>query len=69
MNQEPVVLTKTKLAAPHCSARTPSGRRCRMAISDPQSALCFRHATLRLQENSGDFTDALVCGIDEFRSP
>ena len=68
MNQEPVVLTKTNPAAPHCSARTPSGRRCRMAISDPQSGLCFRHAAVRLKENSGDFSEALVCGIKEFHS-
>ena len=30
-------------------ARTPSGRRCRMAISDPRSSLCFRHAAVRLK--------------------
>jgi len=60
---------KTNPAAPHCSARTPSGRRCRMATSDPESGLCFRHASIRLQElNSGDFSEALVCGIKEFHS-
>jgi len=69
MNEETVVLEKPTLALPHCSARTPSGRRCRMAISDPESGLCFRHAATRLQEvNSGDFSDALICGIKEFHS-
>ena len=68
MNEETAVLTQAKLAPPHCSARTPSGRRCRMAISDPQSGLCFRHAALRLKENSGDFSEALICGIKEFHS-
>lgn len=68
MNQESAVLKEAKPITPHCSARTPSGRRCRMAISDPQSGLCFRHAAVRLKENSGDFSEALVCGIKEFHS-
>jgi len=72
MNEKPVITSKIKIEAPHCSARTPSGRRCRMAISDPESGLCFRHAALRLEElkriDAGDFSTQLVCGIDEFRS-
>lgn len=69
MNEQTAVLKEVKLAPqPHCSARTPSGRRCRMAISDPQSGLCFRHAAVRLKENSGDFSEALVCGIKDFHS-
>jgi len=72
MNEKPVITSKIKIEAPHCSARTPSGRRCRMAISDPESGLCFRHAALRLEElkriETGDFSTQLVCGIDEFRS-
>ena len=28
----------------HCQHRTASGRRCRMAVSEPDSRLCFRHA-------------------------
>ena len=68
MNEEPVVRTEAKLVSPHCSARTPSGRRCRMAISDPKSGLCFRHAAVRLKESSGDSSEALVCGIKEFNS-
>jgi len=43
-----------------------------MAISDPESGLCFRHAALRQQQlreaESADFSTELVCGIDEFRS-
>ncbi|HEY6943936.1 MAG TPA: hypothetical protein VI431_02260, partial [Candidatus Acidoferrum sp.] len=68
MNEQTAVLTEVKLIPPHCSARTPSGRRCRMAISDPASGLCFRHAAVRLKEDSGDFSEALVCGIKEFHS-
>lgn len=68
MNEETAVLNEVKLIPPHCSARTPSGRRCRMAISDPKTGLCFRHAAVRLKENSGDFSEALVCGIKEFHS-
>ncbi len=68
MKTETVVLLEPKPTLPHCSARTPSGRRCRMAISDPHSGLCFRHAAVSLRENSGDFSDALVCGIKEFHS-
>ena len=43
MNQEPIVLSKA-VPAPHCSARTPSGRRCRMAVSEPELGLCPKHA-------------------------
>jgi len=68
MNEQTAVFKEVKLIPPHCSARTPSGRRCRMAISDPASGLCFRHAAVRLKENSGDFSEALVCGIKEFQS-
>jgi hypothetical protein len=39
-----------------------------MAVSDPKSGLCFRHAALRARQDSGDFSPELVCGIDEFRS-
>jgi len=69
MNDEPVVTKKKKVDPPHCSARTPSGRHCRMAIADPRSGLCYRHAALRLQEvDPEDFSEELVCGIEEFRS-
>lgn len=68
MNEETAVPKEVKLIPPHCSARTPSGRRCRMAISDPNTGLCFRHAAVHLKENSGDFSEALVCGIKEFHS-
>jgi hypothetical protein len=68
MNEQTAILKEVKLIPPHCSARTPSGRRSRMAISDPASGLCLRHAAVRLKENSGDFSEALVCGIKEFQS-
>ncbi len=62
------VIPCSQTAPPHCRHRTPSGRRCRMAVSDPHSGLCFRHAALRARQDSGDFSPELVCGIDEFRS-
>lgn len=69
MNHEPVVLTKTALAIPHCSARTPGGRRCRMAISDPESGLCFRHAAEHKQQRDAASVAALLIGdAGEFTS-
>src|SRR5260370_7525305 len=55
---------------PHCQQRTPSGRRCRMAVSDPDSALCSRHAAL-LQKNldQADLAASLIGDIEEFRPP
>ena len=34
----------------HCQHRTPSGCHCRMAVSDPDSGLCARHAADRQKE-------------------
>ena len=59
-------------AARHCLHRTPSGRCCRMPVSDPASGFCFRHAAARRKErdtatiaakligDAGEFTCAVV---------
>ncbi len=38
-------VTCSNSAPPHCQQRTPSGRRCRLPVSDRDSGLCFKHAT------------------------
>src|SRR5919108_166105 len=54
---------------PHCRHRVRTGAYCRLPVSDPKTGLCFRHASLRLQEvDSGDLSEELVCGIKEFHS-
>jgi hypothetical protein len=69
MNSQPErTITISNSVPLHCRYRTPSGRRCRMTVSDPKSRLCYRHAALRARQDSGDFSPELVCGIDEFRS-
>jgi len=53
----------------HCQYRTASGRRCRMAVSDPHSGLCHKHAAERQQNlDQADLAAALIGDIDEFRS-
>jgi len=70
MNPKPT--TAITLSAPtplHCQQRSPSGRRCRMAVSDPVSGLCFRHAALQRQRRSeANFVDALIGNVEEFHS-
>jgi hypothetical protein len=54
---------------PHCQQRTASGRRCRMAISDPDSGLCAKHAALHQRDlDQADLAASLVGDIQEFRS-
>ncbi len=54
---------------PHCQQRTASGRRCRMAVSDPDSALCSRHAALLQKDlDQADLAASLIGDIQEFRS-
>jgi hypothetical protein len=53
----------------HCQQRSPSGRRCRMVVSDPQSGLCLRHAAV--QQNNRDTVNeaaTLIGEVQEFRS-
>lgn len=69
MSQEALILTETKLAVLHCSARTPSGRRCRMALSDLASGLCFRHAAEQKKDrDAANVAARLIGDTQEFTS-
>ena len=62
-------VTGSNSAPPHCQYRTASGRRCRMAVSDPHSGLCHKHAAERQQNlDQADLAAALIGDIEEFRS-
>jgi hypothetical protein len=51
-----------------CQHRTASGRRCRLAVSDPHSGLCSRHAADRQKElDQADLASVLIGNIQEFR--
>ena len=53
----------------HCRQRTPSGRRCRMAVSDPDSGLCSKHAAVLQKDlDQADLAVSLIGDIQEFRS-
>jgi hypothetical protein len=53
----------------HCQHRNPSGRRCRMALSDTDSGLCSRHAALRQKDlDQADVTSKIIGESEEFRS-
>jgi hypothetical protein len=53
----------------HCQHHTPSGRRCRMPVSDPDSGLCSRHAALRQKDlDQADVASKLIGESEEFRS-
>ncbi len=53
----------------HCQYRSSSGRRfCRMAVSDPDSGLCAKHAAERQTElDQADLAAVLIGDIQEFR--
>jgi len=54
---------------PHCHQRTPSGRRCRMAVSNPDSGLCSKHAAEHQKDlDQADLAASLIGDIQEFRS-
>jgi hypothetical protein len=54
---------------PHCRQRSPSGRRCRMAVSDPDSGLCPKHAVEHQKDlDQADLAASLIGNIEEFRS-
>jgi len=62
-------VTDSSSAPLHCQYRTASGRRCRMAVSDPHSVLCHKHAAERQQNlDQADLAAALIGDIEEFRS-
>jgi hypothetical protein len=53
----------------HCQQRTASGRRCRMAISDPDSGLCSKHAAEHQKDlDQVDLAGTLIGDLEEFRS-
>ncbi len=53
----------------HCQHRTASGRRCRMAVSDPDSGLCRKHAAEHRNDlDQADLAATLIGDIQEFRS-
>lgn len=54
---------------PHCQQRTPSGRRCRLPISDPASGLCPKHAADRHTDlDQADLASSLIGNVQEFLS-
>ena len=70
MNPQTATAVNDSSSVPlHCQYRTASGRRCRMAVSDPHSGLCHKHAAERQQNlDQADLAAALIGDIDEFRS-
>ena len=76
MNPQTANAVNDSNSAPlHCRHRTASGRRCRlpavagMAVSDPDSGLCRKHAAERQKDlDQADLAAALIGDIEEFRS-
>ena len=70
MNPQTATAVNDSTSAPlHCRYRTASGRRCRMAISEPHSGLCSKHAAERERDrDQADLAAALIGDIEEFRS-
>jgi hypothetical protein len=61
--------TITAIPFPHCQQRTPSGRRCRMAVSDLDSGLCSKHAAEHQRDlDQADVAAVLIGDIQEFHS-
>ena len=59
------------IAAPlHCQHRSASGRRfCRMAVSDPATGLCFKHAAEhKKQRDAANVAAQLIGDTEEFTS-
>lgn len=53
----------------HCQHRTASGRHCRMAVTDPSSSLCLRHAAQRQKVlDLADLSATLIGDAEDFRS-
>jgi hypothetical protein len=67
-SQTETTITIPNSAPLHCQQRTASGRRCRMAVSDPDSGLCAKHAADHQKElDQADLSAALIGDIQEFR--
>ena len=53
----------------HCQHRTASGRHCRMAVTDPASGFCLRHAAQRQKDlDLADLSATLIGDAEDFRS-
>ena len=62
-------ITCSNSAPPHCQQRTPSGRRCRIAVSDPGSGLCFKHAAAQNKDrDAANLAVQLIGDTQEFTS-
>ena len=70
MNPQTATAVTDSTSVPlHCQYRTASDRRCRMAISEPHSGLCSKHAAERERDrDQADLAAALIGDIEEFRS-
>ncbi len=69
-SQTETIITIPNSAPLHCQQRTPSGRRCRMAVSDADSGLCAKHAADRQTElDQADLAAVLIGDIQDFRDP
>jgi hypothetical protein len=69
-SQTETIITIPSSAPLHCQQRSPSGRRCRMAVSDPDSGLCAKHAADRRNElDQADLAAVLIGDIQDFRDP
>ena len=68
-SQTETIVTNSNSVPLHCQQRTPSGRRCRMAVSDTDSGLCAKHAALLQKDlDQADLAASLIGDIKEFRS-
>jgi hypothetical protein len=68
-SQTEIAITNSNSVPLHCRHRTASGRRCRMAISDPDSGLCAKHAAEHERDlDHADLAASLIGNIEEFRS-
>ena len=67
-SQTEIIIANSHSVLLHCQQRTPSGRRCRMAVSDPVSGLCSKHFADRQRElDQADLAPALIGDVQEFR--
>ena len=67
-SQTETIITNPNAVPLHCQQRTASGRRCRMAVSDPDSGLCTKHAAEQHRDlDQADLASVLIGDIQEFR--
>ncbi len=58
----------TPKEADRCRHYTSTGRRCRLAVLDPASGLCFRHVGLQFQVSDEDLSPAFLGLLSGFHS-